>query len=426
MSHPSVLDERRFDRGPSADLTCARVRAGTITLALYDRMEAVEAEWRRFEREGDCTPFQTFDWLAAWCRHVAPHHGAQPAIVVGRTDPGDTLVIVPLMVLPGVVRKLTFLGGELCDYNAPLFARNFAEHVPAGAFPGLWQALCELVQSEPRSRHDLVTLTKMPEAVGAQPNPMLALAVGRNPSNAYLTQLQGNWTEYYENKRSSATRRRDRTKLKRLGELGAVRFITPQYRSEIERTMAVLFEQKGRSLARMGVADIFDHPGWRTFFLDLAGNPRTRDLVHVSRLDVGPVWAAINLGLSFGDTYYHVLASYDDGETSRFGAGAAHLRELLRHAIENGKSRFDFTIGDERYKQEWSDVIMPLYDHVKAANLRGLPAAAMTAGVRRLRRLIKQNDAMWNVVSRVRAMLGARKAGGAAPAVRKSPPIAPE
>ena len=100
----------------------------------------------------------------------------------------------------------------------------------------------------------------------------------------------------------------------------------------------------------MGVADIFARPGCREFFSDLALKPATRDLVHVSRLDVGSIVAATNLGLIFRNSYYHVVASDDDGDISRFGPGAAHLRDLLQHAIDRGCRRFDFTIGDERYK----------------------------------------------------------------------------
>jgi CelD/BcsL family acetyltransferase involved in cellulose biosynthesis len=67
--------------------------------------------------------------------------------------------------------------------------------------------------------------------------------------------------------------------------------------------------------------------------------------VHVSRLEVGDAIAAANLGLVFRGCYYHVLASFDDGELSRFGPGVAHLHDLLRHAIEGGCTMFDFTIG---------------------------------------------------------------------------------
>jgi CelD/BcsL family acetyltransferase involved in cellulose biosynthesis len=425
MPDQSVLDERRV-QAPAAQ-PVAEARAGSVALALYDRIDAVEAEWRRLEGEGDCTPFQAFDWLTAWSRHIAPHGRSTPAVVVGRLA-GRALFILPLAVTAGAIRRLTFLGSDIADYNAPLLAREFSSSAEADDFADLWQACCRLLQGVPAYRHDLVGLTKMPATVGEQSNPFLALSVGPNPSNAYLAHLPGNWDAYYRERRSSATRRRDRTKLKRLTEYGEVRFVTPSQDVEIERTMTVLYEQKSKSLQRMGVADIFARPGWRDFFSDLAANPGTRDFVHVSRLDVGPLWSAINFGLTFRGSYYHVLASYDDGETSRFGPGVAHLRDLLRYAIEHGMTRFDFTIGDERYKREWSDETRLLYDHVAAASMRGLPAVALTGGIRRVRRAIKQNETLWNVVSRARAALGGRKAdsGEPAPRIGKSPPIAPE
>jgi CelD/BcsL family acetyltransferase involved in cellulose biosynthesis len=194
--------------------------------------------------------------------------------------------------------------------------------------------------------------------------------------------------------------------------------------------MTVLIEQKARSLARMGAPNIFARPGWREFYTAVAANPRTRDLVHVSRLDAGSTFTAINLGIVFRDSYYHVLVSHDDGEAARFGPGVAHLRELLRYAIERGLRHFDFTIGDERYKLEWSDHKVPLYDHVAAATMRGAMARPVVVGHRRLKRFIKQNEKLWSAFSRLRAALGSKPmtsaGGGATGIVSKSPPIAPE
>ncbi len=59
-------------------------RLPAIELATFDNLDDVELEWRRFEANADCTPFQTFDWAAAWCRHVGSRLQARPAIVVGR------------------------------------------------------------------------------------------------------------------------------------------------------------------------------------------------------------------------------------------------------------------------------------------------------------------------------------------------------
>jgi CelD/BcsL family acetyltransferase involved in cellulose biosynthesis len=292
----------------------------------------------------------------------------------------------------------------------------------------MWRDIRALVQSRPHLRHDLIALTKMPETVGGQANPFLHLDVGLNPSGAHLMALGRVWEEFYTAKRSSATRRRDRSKRKRLAEHGEVGFANPADADETTRTLELLMEQKAKSFARMGVQNLFDRPGHRDFFHDLAVNPRTRSLVHISRLDVGDTWAAVNLALTFRGTYYHVLASYDDGELSRFGPGAAHLRDLLQYAIEHGFTCFDFTIGDERYKLEWSDTVLRLFDHSAAATLRGWPIVFVATALRRLKRIIKQNALLWRLFSLVRAA-GASWRGPAraeeGATADDSPPIAP-
>lgn len=430
MSEPSVIDPRHVDHVSSE----SGARGGMppqlpIEIAIYHQLHAVEPEWRRFEHDADCTAFQAFDWLAAWCRYVGPFEGVQPIVVVGRRADGTTLFILPLEVTPGAVRRLTWLGSDLCDYNGPLLAKDFSSQVLPEQFLALWRDITRILMSDPLTRYDLVSFTKLPERVGAQANPFLALPTDLNPSNAYVTDLFGTWEEFYGEKRSSATRRRDRTKLKKLGEYGEVRFVTPQSQDEIVRTIGMLMEQKSRSFAHMGVANIFNRPGWSEFFTVLASGQAGRNLVHVSRLDVGATWSAINLGLVFRDTYYHVLASHDDGEASRLGPGVAHLRELLRYSIEHGLKHFDFTIGDERYKREWSDRTLQLYDHVAAVTIRGWVVATNMRAQRRVKRLIKQNETLWLLFSRARAVLGSKSAKPAddeAMTRVQSPPIAPE
>ena len=406
-----TLVHAREDAAPlSAEV--AGIAPAPISLSVHHDFAAVEADWRRFEGTADCTPFQTFDWLFAWQRHVGTAKGITPAIVIARR--GDQLLLLlPLGIARrGFARCLTFLGDVLCDYNAPLLAPDFAKLAPDG-FLSLWHDIHRLLQEAPATRHDLITFDKMPAKVGRQKNPMLALNVQLNPSGAYETELPADWEPFYSSKRSSSTRRRDRTKLKRLGELGPVKFVNPDTSAELALTFDLLVQQKSKAFARMGVPNLFAPTGHAAFYRELATSPRYRSLVHLSRLDVGTTWAALNLGITFRDCYFHILASYDDGETSRFGPGAAHLRELLRYAIERGLTRFDFTIGDEPYKRDWCDTEQQLFDYSAATTLRGLPAAAMTFGWGRAKRAIKQTAPVWNAVQRLRAAAGS---------LRKKPP----
>jgi CelD/BcsL family acetyltransferase involved in cellulose biosynthesis len=175
-------------------------------------------------------------------------------------------------------------------------------------------------------------------------------------------------------------------------------------------TWAILFDKKTAPSARHGINNLFARPGYLEFYRDVAGNPATRDFVHISRLDVGEEIAATNLGLVFAGSYYHVLASYTDGDLSRWGPGAAHLNDLLRYAIERGLKVFDFTIGDERYKRDWCDGVQPLHDHVSAASWRGAVMTGPAIALQKLKRTIKQTPMLWAAVVKARAIAASLRA----------------
>jgi CelD/BcsL family acetyltransferase involved in cellulose biosynthesis/predicted ATP-grasp superfamily ATP-dependent carboligase len=389
--------------------TLSREFAPDLGFAIHDNLDAVESEWRRFEQIADCTAFQSFDWLATWHRHIGRRDGVRPAIVVGSYADGQTAFILPLAIASKLgIKQLCWFGQRQCDYNAPLLARDFSQRVSPERFLAAWRELCEKMQRDPRLRHDWIELGKMPQMVGTQINPFLSLDVTANASGAHLTQLGDDWEKFYFAKRSSATRRRDRSKRRHMAEYGEIRFVTATEIDDARRTLETLIDQKHRAFARRGIPDIFLRPGLREFFLDLASNPKIQHRFHISRVEVGSTWAAANFAIVFGDCYYHVLASYeDDALLSHYGPGALHLRELLAHAIKLGLRRFDFTIGDEPYKDEWSDTSVKLYDYSAAATLRGWPVSAASMMRRRLKRFVKQTPSIWKLVSRLRATAGA-------------------
>jgi CelD/BcsL family acetyltransferase involved in cellulose biosynthesis len=381
--------------------------SSAVRLAVHENLAAIEQDWRAFEQAADGTVFQSFDWLSVWQRHIGSLSGVVPAVVTGRDDRGRLLFLLPLGIeTQSFARRLTWLGTALCDYNGPLLAPDFGERVSPPDFTRLWNEALDRLQSHPRLGFDVVDLDKMQDTVGPQKNPFMALGAWPHADNAYATELSGDWEKFYFAKRSSATRRRDRTKRKKLAEFGEVRFVNPDNVDDLAATLAALIEQKSQSFAAMGVGNIFDLPGHHAFYDTLATDPALRNVVHVSRFDVGPQCAAANLGLVFRGRYYHLLASYDGGELSKYGPGAAHMHDLMRAAIGRGCNAFDFTIGDERYKAEWCDGRITLYDHVQAVTLRGCIAAAIIFAIGRTKRFIKQNPTLWNAAYKLRAMIG--------------------
>ena len=390
---------------PERERNCT---AENLRFSVTSDLNAIENEWRKFEQRADCTPFQTFDWLATWQRCIGASLGVNPTIVLGRQGGGELLFILPLAIEQARFnRRLVFLGHALCDYNAPLLGAEFSGVVPATGFAAWWQSIRILLQQTAEYRHDVVVLDKMPARVGQQANPLMSLATMANPSGAYLTHLGADWDKFYVEKRSSATRRRDRTKRKNLAESGELRFVAAANPKDAQSALGILIDQKSRFFARMGIANLFARPGYSDFFLTVA--TKAGQLVQVSQLDVGTKCAATSLGLHFRGCYYHVLASYDDGLLARFGPGIVHLHELMRHAIEQGCKQFDFTIGDEPYKRDWADTKIKLYDHIAASCWRGEIAAAQMIFRLRVKRFIKQSRLLWPLVIQFRSLRGAIK-----------------
>ena len=389
---------------PAAGLVGRATRTG-LMLSVHSELEAIEPEWRAFEQTAAATAFQAFDWLDRWQRHIGSRRGTRPAVVFGRNAEGELLFILPLALERGLVRRLCWLGGDLTDYNAPILGEGLRAHLTAEGFAPLWHDILALLRTSPAFRFDLIDLRQIPETVGREVNPFVDLKVTLHPSGAHVARLTDEWEKFYAAKRSSASRKTERKKLKQLAEHGEIAFADVDG-LDAARTMDVLMTQKRRALARMGVKNFLARPGYREFFLDLASDPYLAGFVHVGRMSVGATIAATSFGLIHRDCYYLMLSSYDDGELAKFGPGRAHLHELLRRAIGRGLGYFDFTVGDESYKREWSDVELRLYDHTAAATMRGLPAAAMITRYRHAKRLIKQTPVLWRAFSKVRGFVG--------------------
>ena len=396
------LDARVTGRDLAAALPVNALRAD-IQISLHGDLAEVEEDWRAFEVQADCTAFQSFDWLSTWQRHIGASEGRRPAIVIGRQG-GHMLFILPLMLSAGALRRVEWLGDFLVNAGAPLLARDFAKRVNGAQFKALWGEIEQLLHGS--LHHDLLDLGKIPETVGAQTNPMRALALAPHANDSYLVRLTGTWDEFYAAKRSSSWRKTDKKKRNRLAKFGEVQFATVTERADIERTIDALIEQKKSSYASLGVANMFEWPGYRDFYVDLATDPKRHGLVHVSNVSVGGTIVAASFGLAMQGNYDYVLAGYSMGEMEACSPGTIHLQELMKLFLERGFTTFDFNIGDEPYKREWFDVETKMYDYVAPASLRGHVAAAMMRVSREIKRFIKRNPSIWPVIRKARSLLG--------------------
>src|SRR5262249_19619417 len=65
---------------------------------VYDDLTAAEPIWRRLEAMGALsTPYQRFEWVALWHRHVSGVQGFTPLIIVATDAAGVPMFLLPLV-----------------------------------------------------------------------------------------------------------------------------------------------------------------------------------------------------------------------------------------------------------------------------------------------------------------------------------------
>ena len=373
------------------------------THRVLDDLVAARVVWERLERASPTSPFQTYAWNAHWYETIGRSERVQPALVVVECQ-GVPWMLLPLGIRPGRFgRVLEWLGGELADYLAPLVAPECPEALLTRDFAALWRTV---VASLPAFTY--AHLERQPERLGERPNPFRQLDWRENPSRAHHTVLQPSWTAYYRAKSSARSRQTDRRKERRLEDHGPLTFeIASGDRAAV--ILETLYAQKSRSYQELGVEDLFADERYRRFVTGLTA--AAPDLAHVSALRIGDRLLATHWGLLHQRRFYCLLPTYEQSELTPHSPGAVLRLRLLQWACEQGVEVFDFTVGDEPYKDRWCEVSTALYDGLLPGSAWGhVCTAGLHAGTALTRRLTG-SPTVFPLLVRLRALWGGRGRG---------------
>jgi CelD/BcsL family acetyltransferase involved in cellulose biosynthesis len=346
---------------------------GNPQLTIHRSLNEAEAKWRALTSQHACYVFQTFDWISLWHRTVRKLERVEPFIVTILDDEHRPLGLIPLGIrYRHGCRILVFLGGDVTDYNAPLFCRDLEESV----IDRLWQLIVQMADV------DLVSLQRMPASLPDVRNPLLAVPHIRHAENAYMARpLPATFADFTAGRSRAyfADARRKRRKLERLG---AMRLELPRSPQDVTTIVETMLRQKRRRIAESGARPM---PPWQEcFYRALATTSFEQRKPHVSGLRVAGELVATHLGVLHRNRLYWLMPGYEAGEWTRLSVGRALLQSLFEWCIDHRVECFDLTVGDEEYKRFWSDTRMKLYESRYAVTMRG---ACFLAGSRLMRRV---------------------------------------
>jgi CelD/BcsL family acetyltransferase involved in cellulose biosynthesis len=381
------------------DLSAPAVTSALARIVVHHDLESAEAVWRSLECPSQfSTPYQRFDFLAAWQSHIGRLDGAAPFIVVGYDQADEAAFVIPL----ARTRKwgasiASFMGGKHSAFNMPLWRRSFAESAGEREIVALLRMLAVT-----DLRPDVLAFGQQPEQWQGMRNPFAMLARQPSPNGCpRLAIVPGS----QPNERISRTmRHRLRNKERKLQSLAGYRYYVAATEADVKRLLDAFFDMKRQRMALQGLPDVFSEPGVEVFVRAICshGLDRSEPLVRLHALECDAEVIAVFSGMADAERFSMMFNTYTLSDSARSSPGLILIRHIIDDYAAAGHRMFDLGVGAADYKSLFCKDNEPLYDSFIPLTARGKAAAAALAWRGRAVGWIKKNPRLFDAAKRVR------------------------
>lgn len=382
-----------------------RAAARLARLQVYQELAEAEPLWQRLQASDPlATPYQRFEWIALWHRHVSAQRGVTPLIVVGCDGCG-----APLFLWPFARRRLgplmiaEYFGGRHANLNAGLWRRDVAAEMTAEDINGI------LSQVADAHRIDLFVLLGQPVQLDGIANPLSLLAHCNAPDEVFALSLVGDSPEEVLKRAVSANMRgRLRGKERKLRALDGYRYVSPSTPAEVDRILEAFFVQKAARLAARGIDNAFAAPEIVAFVRAgchdglAAGHP----VIELHALEGGGEVIAVFGVAKDAHRMSCMFNSYTLGEAGRWSPGLVLLMHMIARCAEQRLAKFDLGVGQASYKSFFCREVEKSFDSFIPFTPLGRLAAVCLQSTRQIKRRIKSNPYLWDATQALRRRLG--------------------
>src|ERR1700744_1545090 len=294
----------------AAKVTASSTTSHIASIDVFRDLAEVEPIWRALEdRQHLSTPYQRFDFLASWQRHVGQREQTVPLIVVARDAEGRPLLLLPLALKrEHGIRTARFMGGKHATFNMALWNRDFAKVATADDLDTLIAAVKSQAQldvlslhQQPLRWHDLANpMAMLPHQASVNDCPMTTMEPGAAPTARI----------------SNSLRRRLKTKERKLQSLRGYRYYVATDDADIKRLLDWFLCVKPLRMAEQKLPNVFADPGVEDFIRDACmtrvnGGGRAID-IHVLECDEEVI--ALFAGVADGYRFSMMFNTYTMSE----------------------------------------------------------------------------------------------------------------
>jgi len=390
VANTSLALPAMWDQSPglSADIPAT---AHLSVISTLPGLLALESQWRMLEQSAfsPTSVFQTFDWIAAWCRTYCSGDDGVDIHLFAGFDRGSLVFVWPLArQTHKCVRVLSWLSEPFGQYGDVICAK--------GENPRLWIATA-LRHMNRLKGIDILRLRHVREDSTLTTVAADQLISARLSERAPFLDLTAFKTEAdYEERYSGAQRKRRKKIRKHLEEIGPLTFTQLPLGTSSDRAIDQALAEKNVWLSERGrINRVLNCPGHPEFLKRLSRTTPQGVEMLVTELRAGDNPVSWEIAFRFGGTHFAYITSHVNALTD-LSPGRLHFDYAQRACLAAGLQRYDLMVPYDPHKESWSSAMTPTEDYYLPFSFKGRIAGhAYLSHIRPVLRKIYYNLPQW-------------------------------
>ena len=253
-----------------------------LRLGWVEDIGELEADWRKLERNGAASIYQSYDWVKTALETL--ERGCRPVLVCGRMGQ-ETVMILPLVLRPGPIQKLEWIGGNHANLRGGLFAPEVLLTIDAREIRSILSLLGRAL-----SGIVVAHLQNQPPAINGQSNPFLQLPGQPSVNPFFEMDLSDGFDAVLQAGNAKRKRKKFRSQTRNAEAAGGFELVqsdNPDETLDMVREFLALATDR---LHQKGVKAVFSQPEVVDFYEAMARQSRESVPDHLLRM------FALNIG----------------------------------------------------------------------------------------------------------------------------------
>ncbi len=312
-----------------------------LNIKIYQELEdELEKLWINFEKESFNYCFQTYQWQRSWFKQMKKYKRksiSMHVIVVKNEE--EILFILPFCIYKIFFFKvLSWSGFPFSDYNAPIINKNL--NIDKDDFNLIWK----LIIKKNKKKYNCISLLNQPETINNKPNPFFCYL--KTHKTGFYSGINFKNSLIYKNNELSDIKYQKN----RLNKIGNLQFKFAKDKNEKKKVLRFLIQNKIFQYEKTNAWNLFEINAFKKFFIQC----NLKLNINLSYLTLDRKIIAAHSGYIYDQKYYYLFPTYDIN-FKKFSPGKILLYFLIDDCERKNLKYFDFTIGSEDYKKNWSN-----------------------------------------------------------------------